>query len=60
MTKSQALGMVIVTAICVYTVNYGRWLQKRGYAEAAWSSYLLAAVTFLAPIAYILMRAMQE
>ncbi|MBM7867493.1 hypothetical protein GTO89_13050 [Heliobacterium gestii] len=60
MTKSQAFGMLIVIAICIYTVNYGRWLQQRGYTGAAWSSYLLAAVAFLAPLVYIWMRAMRD
>ena len=40
------LQLCIPAAVAVYTINFGRWMNKRGEGFAAGTAYVLALLAF--------------
>jgi hypothetical protein len=48
--------MVVPLLVSIYTLNFGRWLARRGYGWGALGVYLLAALTLAWPAWMLLSR----
>lgn len=52
-----ALYMIVPVFVGIYTVNFGRWVGRRGNARGAWGLYVLAVLTVAIPLAILIVRA---
>lgn len=48
--------MLVPLLVSIYTLNFGRWLARRGYGWGALGVYLLAALTLALPAWMLLGR----
>lgn len=48
--------MTMPTLVAVYTVNFGRWLKKKGNTRGAIGVFIVAAICVIAPLALLILR----
>jgi len=51
-----AILIVVPLLVSIYTLNFGRWLARRGYGWGALGVYLLALLTLALPSWMLLSR----
>jgi hypothetical protein len=48
--------MTAPTMVAIYTVNFGRWLAKKGNTRGAIGVFIIAVICVIAPLALLILR----
>jgi len=54
--SSIVVIMAAPTIVAIYTVNFGRWLRKKGNTRGAIGVFIIAAACIIAPLALLILR----